>query len=100
MYFAVWATDRKGTGAKRVAVREAHRARLRDPGEHPVKVVAGGPTLDDSTGAMDGSLLIIEAEDIETVRSFVQGDPYVTHQVYDNVEIRAWQWGLGCPEEP
>jgi uncharacterized protein len=97
MHYAVWATDRPGILAERQQARDAHRARLRDPGTHPVKVVAGGPTLDDAAGTMNGSLLVIEAADIDAVRRFVAGDPYTLAQVYAHVEIRPWQWGLGRP---
>jgi uncharacterized protein YciI len=99
MYFAVWASDRAGMLAERQRVRDAHRARLRDPGTHPVEVVAGGPTLD-ASGTMNGSLLVIKAETIEAVRRFVAEDPYQTAGVYANVEVRPWQWGLGRPPEP
>jgi uncharacterized protein len=97
MYFAVWATDRDGTQAARLAVRDAHRARLREPGAHRVKVVAGGPTLNESNGGMNGSLLVIEAADIDAVRRFVAEDPYELAGVYASVEIRPWNWGLGQP---
>jgi uncharacterized protein YciI len=97
MYFAVWATDRAGTQQKRLAVRDAHRARLREPGAHRVKVVLGGPTSSESSDAMNGSLLVIEADDIESVRRFVAEDPYELAGVYASVEIRPWNWGLGQP---
>ena len=48
MYFAVWASDKPGMLAERQRVRDAHRARLRDPGAHAVRVRLGGPTLDDA----------------------------------------------------
>ena len=97
MYYAVWATDSLGSLGAREQVRDAHRARLRDPGSHPVKVLHGGPTLGETDGTMNGSLLIIEAESIEAVRRFVAEDPYSLAQVYASVEIRPWQWGLGRP---
>jgi uncharacterized protein YciI len=99
MHYAVWATDRPGMLATRVRVREAHRARLRDPGAHPVTVVAGGPTLDDAHAAMNGSLLVVEAESVEAVRRFMAEDPYQLEGVYAQVEVRAWQWGLGRPPD-
>ncbi|MDE2093220.1 MAG: YciI family protein [Burkholderiales bacterium] len=99
MYFVVWATDHDGTQSARLAVRDAHRARLRSPGPHPIVVVAGGPTLNESDSAMNGSLLVIEADDIEAVRRFVADDPYQVAGVYENVEIRPWQWGLGAPKQ-
>ena len=98
MYYAVWATDRIGVLPDRERVREAHRARLREPGEHKVKVLLGGPTLDASAASMNGSLLVVEADDIEAVRRFVAEDPYQLAKVYATVEVRPWNWGLGRPE--
>ncbi len=98
MYYAVWATDRIGALPERERVREAHRARLRNPGEHRVKVLLGGPTLSEDAGAMNGSLLVVEADDIEAVRRFVAEDPYQLAQVYATVEVRPWNWGLGRPD--
>ena len=98
MYYAVWATDRIGALPERERVREAHRARLRNPGEHKVKVLLGGPTLDQSAASMNGSLLVVEADDIEAVRRFVAEDPYQLANVYATVEVRPWNWGLGRPE--
>lgn len=95
MLYAVWATDRPGTQAARQRVREAHRARLRDPGDHPVRVVQAGVTLDDASGAMNGTLLVVQAETLEAVRAFVDGDPYVAAGVYGTIDIRPWRCGLG-----
>ena len=100
MYYAVWATDAPGMLGERERVRDAHRVRLRAPGAHAVKVVAGGPTLGEAGGVMNGSLLVIEADDIEAVRRFVAEDPYSLARVYARVEIRPWQWGLGAPSNP
>lgn len=97
MYFAVWATDRPGTLDARLKARDAHRARLREPGAHAVKVMAGGPTLSEFDASMNGSLLVIEADGIDAVRRFVAEDPYELAGVYASVEIRPWQWGLGRP---
>ena len=98
MYYAVWATDHPGVLAVRQQVREAHRARLRDPGSHPVQVVTGGPTLDEREDAMNGSLLVIRADSIDAVRRYLAEDPYVLAGVYAQVEVRPWQWGLGQPD--
>ncbi len=97
MYYAVWATDSPGKFATRPQVRDVRRARLREPGGHPVKVVAGGPTLDDADASMNGSLLIVQAESIEAVRRFVAEDPYLLEGVYATVDVHEWQWGLGRP---
>ena len=99
MYFAVWATDKAGALPTRQRVREAHRARLRDPGEHPVRVLLGGATLASGPDDMNGTLLVVQAQDIEAVQRFVAEDPYVLEGVYASVEVRPWAWGLGQPKE-
>lgn len=93
-HFAIWATDRPGMAVERARVREAHRARLREGAPGGLKVVLGGPTTDEA-GAMNGSLLVVEARDLAAVRDFLAGDPYVLGGVYDTVEVRPWRWGLG-----
>ncbi len=98
-YFAVWARDRPGMLEDRKRVRDAHRARLRE-GAPGVRVVLGGPTLDEA-GDMAGSLLVVEASEIEQVHAFVAGDPYVEAGVYDpaSVQIFPWHWGIGRPPQ-
>lgn len=95
MLYAVWASDAPGMGGERERVRAAHRARLRAPAPHAVQVLQAGATLVAETGAMNGTLLVVEAEDIAAVRAFVDGDPYVAAGVYASVEIRPWRCGLG-----
>jgi hypothetical protein len=93
--FAVWATDHDGILALRERVRPAHRARLRAPGTDEVKVVLAGPTLDRPAGCMNGTLLVVEADDLGAVQRFVDGDPYLEAGVYRSVEIRPFVCGLG-----
>jgi uncharacterized protein YciI len=99
MLYVVWASDAPGRGDERLRVREAHRARLRAPAPHAVKVLQAGATLDPDADAgsatMNGTLLVVEAADIAAVRAFVDGDPYVAAGVYASVEIRPWRCGLG-----
>lgn len=93
--FAVWATDHEGALPLREQARPAHRARLREPGEHALRVVLAGPTLDKPGGSTNGTLLVVEAEDADTVRRFIDGDPYSLAGVYRHVEIRPFVCGLG-----
>jgi uncharacterized protein YciI len=95
--FAVWATDRAGALPERLRVREAHRARLREPAPHAVKVLLAGPLADDA--GMNGTLLVVQADTLEQVRAFVDGDPYVAAGVYDRIDIRPWTCGLGPLKE-
>jgi uncharacterized protein YciI len=97
-YFAVFATDRPGAARLRAEIRETHRRYLRAPEGHDVLVRLGGPTLEESTGAMNGTLLVVEAADIDAVRAFVADDPYSRAGLFAAVEIRPWRWGLGNPD--
>lgn len=94
-YFAVFATDRPGSAALRAEIRETHRRYLRAPGGHDVVVRLGGPTLEEYSGAMNGTLLVVEAADIAAVRAFVADDPYSHAGLFASVEIRPWCWSLG-----
>jgi len=95
MQFVVWANDHPGSLAQRQQVREAHRARLRDPAPHRVQVLLAGPTLDAVADTMNGTLLVVEAATLDEVQAFVADDPYVQHGVYERVEIRPWRCGIG-----
>jgi hypothetical protein len=44
---------------------------------------------------MNGTLLVVEAADMDAVRAFVAGDPYTEAGVYARVEIRPFVCGLG-----
>lgn len=96
-YYSIYALDKDGMAETRAANRPDHRERLRSH-DHPVQVHIGGPLLND-VGGMIGTLLIVEADGIEDVRRFVEGDPYNAAGVYASVEIRPFHWGLGLPEE-
>ena len=73
-YFAVWASDAPGMLEARRRVREAHRARLRDPGEHPVRVLPAAPRSMRQR-ADERHVLVLQAEHIDAVRRFVAEDP-------------------------
>ncbi len=93
--YAVHALDRPGATALRARLRDAHRARLRAPAPHAVRVVLGGPLLDPTHGQMIGTLLIIEAESQIAVTDFIRGDPYWRADLFASVHVHPWQLGLG-----
>jgi uncharacterized protein len=97
-YFAVFATDRPGSSALRAEIRERHRRYLRAPDGHDVVVRLGGPTLEEASGDMNGTLLVVEAASIDAVRAFVADDPYSRAGLFAAVEIRPWRWGRGNPD--
>lgn len=86
MLFVVTAIDKPDSLALRLSVREAHFAYTQATG--CIKI--GGPFLD-ATGGMCGSLMIVEAPDIDTVRAWHAEDPYVRAGLFTSSDIRPWK---------
>jgi uncharacterized protein len=86
MLFVVIATDRPDSISLRMATREAHFAYARDTGV----IKLGGPFLDINSD-MDGSLIIFEADDIDSARAWHANDPYVKAGLFAHSDVRAWK---------
>lgn len=69
----VYTRDKEGALSIRKANRAAHLNFLRS--ESAVKVISAGPWLDNDVAV--GSLLVVEADSIETVIAWNKSDPYV-----------------------
>jgi uncharacterized protein len=93
-HFIVLATDRPDCLWLREQVRPEHRRFLRDPGNHCVRVLLAGPTLEETGQTMNGTLLVAEAESIEEVTRFVADDPYARAGLFEQVVIRPWNCGI------
>ena len=50
------------------------------------RVRYGGPLLDENT-AVVGSLIILEAEDLEAAKATFGRDPYITNGVFDHYDV-------------
>ena len=87
MLFAVINTDRPSTLDLRMSTRPTHLAFLES---HMAKLVNGGAILD-GEGKPCGSLLIIEAEDVEEVRALVAQDPYALAGLFESSVIRPFR---------
>ncbi len=69
----------------RKTVRDRHLAHLQaltDAG----RVRFGGPLLD-ADGNPCGSLVILEADDLESAREIAESDPYLVEGVFEKVEV-------------
>jgi uncharacterized protein YciI len=86
MLFVLTALDKPDSLALRLSVREAHLAFARDTG----RIRLGGPFLDDN-GDMRGSMMIIEAPDLETAKAWHASDPYVKAGLFATSDIRPWK---------
>ncbi len=83
--FALICTDKPGSLALRQATRPDHLAYVAAAGG---AVKMAGPFLDDA-GQMAGSLLIVEADDLDAARAFSADDPYARAGLFERVDIRA-----------
>ncbi len=95
-YFVVFATDKNGHANVRAENREDHIAFLRGHG-HPVKIAMGGPTMDDESDGVSGSLLVLEAETLAQARAFCADDPYAKAGLFESTEVRPFNWGIKPP---
>jgi hypothetical protein len=96
MHFVVYALDKPGSGDIRAAHRDAHRARLREPGQ-PLKVVTAGPMLDDAkmrSGRCSSSTQrgYRHRAGVRRGRPLPQAVPPV-----ETVDIRPFSWTIGAP---
>lgn len=85
--FLLLATDYKDTDAltRRMNVREKHLQRMRaekDAG----RFIIGGAKLNEQ-GNMYGSMLVVQLENEEAVKAWINEDPYITNNVWEHVEI-------------
>jgi uncharacterized protein YciI len=88
--FVLICIDKPNALETRAAAREAHLAYVR--GTAQVKLA--GPFLDEA-GAMAGSMLIIEADDLAAARAFSTADPYAVAGLFQSVDIRPFKVTLG-----
>lgn len=88
--FVLTCIDKPGALDARMAAREDHLAYVRGSGVAKL----GGPFLDDA-GAMVGSMLIIEMEDLAAAKAFAEADPYNKAGVFQSVDVRPYKVTLG-----
>jgi uncharacterized protein YciI len=90
-YFALHCVDKPGALDLRMATREAHLAYI---GTLGTAVRLAGPFLD-ADGAMCGSLIVLEAEDLAAAEAISASDPYRRAGLFERVEVRAFRAGVG-----
>lgn len=88
--FVISFLDNPGAGPARAAAREAHLAYMGASGV----VKLAGPYLDDQ-GAMIGSLIIVEVENLAAARALNDNDPYKLAGVFSEATIRPWKHTAG-----
>jgi hypothetical protein len=86
MLFVITAMDKDDSLALRMATRAAHFDYALGTGA----VKLGGPFLD-AKGDMIGSMIIIEAADLDAAKNWQANDPYVKAGLFARTELRPWK---------
>jgi uncharacterized protein YciI len=81
--------------ALRQKTREKHLAFIADLGD---RMKSAGPFMNEEGSEPRGSLVIIEAENMDEAREIAARDPYQIAGVFQSVEIRPWKWLFGAPD--
>jgi uncharacterized protein YciI len=83
--------DNPGHLPLRLANREAHHENVRETGV----VRLGGPYLDEN-GEMAGSMIIIEADNLEMAHAWHALDPYRSAGLFEASEVKPWRITVGA----
>lgn len=90
-HYVLTCLDHPGALERRLATREAHLAYIADNADI---VKLGGPLLD-AHGQPNGSLIILEVEDVQAAEAFAHKDPYRKANVFERVDIRPLRVTVG-----
>ena len=81
MKFVIIGKDGPDGARLRPIHRPAHLDRLKS-WDQQGKIILAGPLTDQT-----GSLIVVEAETLEEVKSFAQKDPYTLHSIFQEVSV-------------
>jgi uncharacterized protein YciI len=90
MLFALVAHDRPNAVARRMELRPDHLKHLEALGD---ALVLAGPFLAEN-GDMVGSIVVIEAETLDTAKQSFARDPFMTGDLFDSITIKPWKLGI------
>ena len=86
MHFVIFCNDKRGQSKLRQATRPDHINYLN---KYESQIVAVGPTL--AENIPNGSVIIIELDDLEAAHAFAEADPYFKAGVFESVSIKPWK---------
>jgi uncharacterized protein len=84
--FAIHCFDKADHLQVRMDTRTAHLDHLKAVRD---RIFAAGPTLD-SNGKPNGSLIIVEYDDIAEAQALADGDPYKAAGLFEAVTVQPW----------
>lgn len=89
MRVALICIDKAGAQQTRLDNRAAHLEYIAATG----MVEMAGPFLD--SGAMVGSLVVLDVNNLATAQDWAAGDPYTKAGLFASVDIREWKKVIG-----
>ncbi len=95
MLFALICTDKPGKLQVRADTRPEHLAHLQALNADK-KLAFAVPFLD-AERKPNGSMVVLDAPDMEAARALAEADPYAKAGLFEKVEIRQWNWGINNP---
>ena len=87
MHFVITCTDKPGQPELRQDNRPDHLDYLES---HAGRIAAAGPTLG-GDDAPNGSVLLMEFDDMAQAQAFAENDPYAKAGVFESVSIKPWK---------
>jgi uncharacterized protein YciI len=92
MWYVIYARDGKDSLAARQAARPAHLERAHALAAEGRILLAGPmPAIDSpdpGPAGFDGSLMIVQFDELEKAREWVESDPYMTSGAWESVEVK------------
>ncbi|KAA1179384.1 YciI family protein [Rhizobium tropici] len=96
MLFAFVCKDKPGHLNVRMETRPAHLEHLNKLNVEGTLKMAG-PFMD-AEGKPNGSLVVVDAENIEVAKTIADADPYTKAGLFESVEIKPFNWVFNNPE--
>jgi Uncharacterized protein conserved in bacteria len=95
MLYAIISEDIENSLSKRLSVRPAHLARLKQLRDEARLILAGPHPSIDSTdpgeAGFSGSLVVAEFDSLQHAKDWADEDPYVSAGVYANVIVKPFK---------
>lgn len=93
MLYAIIAQDKPNGVEHRLATRPEHLEHLKTLGD--TLVFAGA--LFGTDDKPEGSLMVIEAANLDDAKKLAAADPFVTHGVFASYTVTRWNWAVNNP---
>jgi len=86
MFYIIFCQDKPDHLDKRLENLDAHKAYLAG---NPIQVLLSGPLVKESDHqTMQGSFFLVEAENLELVKTFNRNDPLYKADIWQSIDIK------------